>query len=373
MVVEAPELWVRFLGGRSANEARPRLCLKDVDGEIELVIKPRDRTFIAALAVPRAMASQGDGEGRELPVLSSQEICDRTSSDRSIIGRALGDLESIFSEQGLRLDDYIFANKESSQYGLRGAHVDVVDLLAAGDAHDDANSLLASSQSGDASTGLTGANRTLFNTATLRELDALLGERVERCKSNGADDDSQPDNADSSARELEETPEPDRAPAEPPTGADAPLRDTPPDRPPGRRLPGRAIAFCSTAAVAAVIAVAIAITDGNRSNSQSEPGSNPTVPGRFEITGGPARTWSNYQNAGGTPGRSLTNHQRLYVTCRLRGFQAGGTNVWWYRLGEPPWSNRFYATADAFYNNGHGTGPLKGTPKVDARVPLCPS
>src|SRR4051794_17096826 len=100
MTMNTPELWVRFLGDRSANEARPRLCLDGSDGEIELVIKPRDRIFIAALAVPRAMASQADGEGWELPVLSSQEICDRTVSDRSIIGRALGDLERIFSQQG---------------------------------------------------------------------------------------------------------------------------------------------------------------------------------------------------------------------------------------------------------------------------------
>jgi hypothetical protein len=58
------------------------------------------------------------------------------------------------------------------------------------------------------------------------------------------------------------------------------------------------------------------------------------------------------------------------LTISLR--RSGGTNVWWYRLGQPPWSNRFYASADGFYNNGQGSGPLKGTPKVDRRVPPCP-
>lgn len=372
MVVEAPELWIRFLGDRSANEARPRLCLKDAEGEIELVIKPRDRTFIAALAVPRAMARRADGEGRELPVLSSQEISDRTSSDRSIIGRALGDLEKIFSEHGLLLDEYLVANKADSQYGLRGAHVDVMELLAARDAPDDADRLLEEIPNGPASAGLTQANSALFNTIALAALDEVLQEAAQRAKESGAAGagDGRAAKTQPSEREHEEMRGSRRA-----RGSDEPAavgvpRDAHLDR--GRRLPGWAKTLGAVMAAVTVIAVVIAIAGGGGGSSQHDVQPNPSAPGRFEITGGAARTWSNYHNAGGTPGPSLTMHRRVYVTCRVRGFQAGGTNVWWYRLGQPPWSNRFYASADGFYNNGQSSGPLKGTPKIDGRVPLCP-
>jgi hypothetical protein len=373
--MDAPELWIRFLGDRSTNEARPALCLKRATGEVELVIKPRDRTFIAALAVPRAMAARDHGTGRELPVLSSQEICDRTSSDRSIIGRALRDLAEILSEHDLRLDDYVLANRRDSQYGLRSARVDVVELLAARDAPDLADKLLGEIIDRQASVGLAQASRALFSAAALTEIDAVLEHAVERrttanqvIAEASAPTGAEMDTTEPPASQTEQG----RARAAAPAAAEREVGERGDSKLDGRhrrRVPTWAIAVTGVAVFAVVVAAVIAVSGGAGSGN-TPPG--PGTPGRFEITGSSARAWSNYENAGGTPGAPLSEHQRVYITCRVRGFQAGGTNPWWYRLGQSPWSNRFYSSADAFFNNGQHSGPLKGTPKVDPRVPACP-
>jgi hypothetical protein len=46
-------------------------------------------------------------------------------------------------------------------------------------------------------------------------------------------------------------------------------------------------------------------------------------------------------------------------------------NTWWYRIASPPWSDAFYVSADAFYNNGSVSGSLIGTPFVDPLVRDC--
>ena len=40
------------------------------------------------------------------------------------------------------------------------------------------------------------------------------------------------------------------------------------------------------------------------------------------------------------------------MSCRLEGFAVEDGNRWWYRLAQAPWNDQFYASADAFYNNG---------------------
>jgi len=55
----------------------------------------------------------------------------------------------------------------------------------------------------------------------------------------------------------------------------------------------------------------------------------------------------------------------------LQGFKVANGNPWWYRIAQPGWDNRFYASADAFYNNGATSGSLRGTPWVDEAVPTC--
>jgi surface antigen len=93
-----------------------------------------------------------------------------------------------------------------------------------------------------------------------------------------------------------------------------------------------------------------------------------TVP---EISGGVVNTWSNYTNAGGTHGPSVPRNATVQIACKLQGFKVADGNTWWYRIAQDPWNGQFYASADAFFNNGMTTGSLKGTPWVDPAVPDC--
>lgn len=90
-----------------------------------------------------------------------------------------------------------------------------------------------------------------------------------------------------------------------------------------------------------------------------------------EVTGLPAHTWTNFQNAGGTEGPSIVPNQAITVACAVSGFTVADGNTWWYRIASAPWDGDYYASADAFYNNGSTSGSLKGTPFVNPRVPKC--
>jgi hypothetical protein len=90
-----------------------------------------------------------------------------------------------------------------------------------------------------------------------------------------------------------------------------------------------------------------------------------------ETTGGVTHTWTNYTNAGGTQGQSIASNATVQVSCKVTGFQVADGNTWWYRIASSPWNNAFYASADAFYNNGQTSGSLVGTPFVDSNVPTC--
>jgi len=99
----------------------------------------------------------------------------------------------------------------------------------------------------------------------------------------------------------------------------------------------------------------------------------PTVaPGaRYEITGGDTNTWSDYLSGGGSAGPRIPKGAAVLVSCRTIGLKLANGNAWWYQIASPDWNNRFYASADAFYNNGQSTGPLADTPFVDEKVPIC--
>jgi hypothetical protein len=94
-------------------------------------------------------------------------------------------------------------------------------------------------------------------------------------------------------------------------------------------------------------------------------------PGRYETTGGPTHTWTNYTNAGGYEGPTIAAYQTVLIACKVTGFRVADGNTWWYRIASSPWNNAYYASADAFYNNGQTSGSLKGTPFVDPAVPDC--
>jgi surface antigen len=97
----------------------------------------------------------------------------------------------------------------------------------------------------------------------------------------------------------------------------------------------------------------------------------PTEPTFTETTGGVSNTWSDYGNAGGTQGPSIPANASVQITCAVQGFTVADGNTWWYQVASAPWSNSYYVSADAFYNNGATSGSLLGTPFVDPSVPQC--
>jgi hypothetical protein len=97
----------------------------------------------------------------------------------------------------------------------------------------------------------------------------------------------------------------------------------------------------------------------------------PPAPTWSETTGGYTNTWTNYTNAGGTQGPTIPPRQTVQIACKLHGFRVADGNTWWYRIASAPWSGTFYASADAFYNNGATSGSLVGTPFVDPAVRDC--
>jgi hypothetical protein len=90
-----------------------------------------------------------------------------------------------------------------------------------------------------------------------------------------------------------------------------------------------------------------------------------------EMTGGNTNTWTNHTNAGGTQGPTIPANQTVQIACKLPGFKVADGNTWWYRIASGPWNGAYYASADAFYNNGQTSGSLHGTPFFDGAVSDC--
>jgi hypothetical protein len=105
--------------------------------------------------------------------------------------------------------------------------------------------------------------------------------------------------------------------------------------------------------------------------SQTPQAPSPPPPTFAETTGGVSHTWTDYQDAGGTEGASIAANQTVQIACKVTGFTVSDGNTWWYRIASSPWSDAYYVSADAFYNDGATSGSLLGTPFVDAAVPDC--
>ena len=91
----------------------------------------------------------------------------------------------------------------------------------------------------------------------------------------------------------------------------------------------------------------------------------------WEVVGSPTHTWTDYGDAAGSEGAEIDTGTPVQVTCRVQGFKVADGNTWWYQIASPPWDNAYYASADAFYNNGESSGSLAGTPFYDPAVPVC--
>jgi len=104
----------------------------------------------------------------------------------------------------------------------------------------------------------------------------------------------------------------------------------------------------------------------------SSPTPSPSAPQTYaETTGGVTHTWTNYTNAGGYEGQIIPSNTTVQIACKVTGFRVEDGNTWWYRIASSPWNGSYYASADAFYNNGETSGSLLGTPFVDSAVPNC--
>jgi cell wall-associated NlpC family hydrolase len=97
----------------------------------------------------------------------------------------------------------------------------------------------------------------------------------------------------------------------------------------------------------------------------------PPPPTFSETSGSVVHTWSDYADAGGSEGPEIPSNDTVQIACKLTGFRVADGNTWWYRIASSPWSGSYYASADAFYNNGQTSGSLLGTPFVDGAVPNC--
>jgi hypothetical protein len=99
----------------------------------------------------------------------------------------------------------------------------------------------------------------------------------------------------------------------------------------------------------------------------------PPAPTTYAETAGPGpvHTWTDYSDAGGTEGPSVADNESVQVTCKVNGFAVADGNTWWYELASSPWNDDYYASADAFCNDGSTCSTLKGTPYVDPAVPTC--
>ncbi len=117
----------------------------------------------------------------------------------------------------------------------------------------------------------------------------------------------------------------------------------------------------------------VTFTIANAGQPSQTPGpSSPTPQTTWaETVGGITNTWTNPANAGGTAGPQIPKGTTVQVSCRLEGMKVANGNTWWYAVASPGWDNRFYASADAFYNNGATSGSLVGTPYFDPAVPTC--
>jgi hypothetical protein len=95
------------------------------------------------------------------------------------------------------------------------------------------------------------------------------------------------------------------------------------------------------------------------------------ISGLAETVGGETHTHSDYASAGGTEGPVIHTGETVQIACRVQGQAVEDGDTWWYRIASSPWNSVYYASADAFYNNGEKTGTLIGTPFFDPAVPQC--
>jgi hypothetical protein len=362
--MSASALWLSFLEDADAGAA-PRLRTGPGPDAPEIELTDRARWVLAAVSLPRELAPETASDERQRARLgsrlwSSGEITARIPyQHRSTIRLALADLRNRLRDRDLVLEDYLLIDTERGRYGVRAGRisVDLVDLYVA--RHDPE--------------------------ALDRKLDAILGDRrraqlapvCSHLLAEGPLADIETAIGASALRACGPTLSLARDAAAPTAPEPETARETDPDlrepsplerdrrwrRPRRHAVLLRALAVLVLAAAATAVIPMLASGHHRRIHALGPP--------RSEVSGGVAHTWSNPQIAGGRGGPEIMPRQRVLIACRLRGFKVPDGNVWWYLLASPPWSHRFYATADTFYNNGRSSGSLRGSAFVDPKVARC--
>jgi hypothetical protein len=362
--MSAPALWLSFLEDGDVGDA-PRLRTGPGPDAAEIGLTDRARWVLAAISLPRELAPETASEHQRARLgsrlWSSGEITARIPyQHRSTIRLALGDLRSRLREHGLVLEDYLLIDTDRGRYGVRTDRVavDLVDLYAARHDGEELDRRLDAAIGDRRRVQLAAVCSHLLAEAPLAELETAIGASAVR--------------ACVPARPLAQ----DEAAAEPPAPEPEPEGEGEgaleprsakwsqrPGRPSRRGVLVRALAALVVVAAAAAIIPMLASGHHRRIHALGPP--------RHEVSGGVAHTWSNPQLAGGRAGPEIMPRQRVLIACRLRGFKVPDGNVWWYLLASPPWSHRFYATADTFYNDGRTKGSLHGSALVDPQVARC--
>jgi hypothetical protein len=334
-----PELWLRLVREDDPGVTYPRLGHGAGESRRDYALSDRARWLLAAIALPRELTpaiASDEAQRRRLGSLawSSGEIMARIPyQHRSTLKHALGDLRVQLTEDGLELEDYLEIDTRRGRYALHPGRVrvDLVDLYTARDDPEAFDRLLAAEVAEPERARLAPICHELLQGPIHAALSQELAASGRRAREVASDD-----RADASA------PQPTR----------------PPPRP-------RRFRIWVPAAAAVTAAILAGIVFGS-SNSHAHSGR-----GRVEVAGGLAHTWSDPRQAGGRQSRPLRGGERVTIACRMRGFAVQDGDVWWYRLADAPWSGSYYATADAFYNNGRTSGSLIGSRLVDLRIPVC--
>jgi hypothetical protein len=358
-----PALWLSFLEGADAGPA-PRLRIGPEPDAPEIPLTDRARWVLAAVSLPRELTPEAASDERQRARLgsrlwSSGEIMGRIPyQHRSTIRLALGDLRGRLAERQLLLEDYLLIDTDRGRYGIRSGrlNVDLVELYAARGDPDALDQRLDAELPDRRRARLASVCTPLLADTPLRELKEAISASAARAP-------------DPMAWWAEGSPPPPEATATEAPGPRANERSQesdqgwPPARPRHHAMLVRGL--LAAAVIVAVVALIPMLASGHHRRIHA------LGPPRREVSGGVAHTWSNPHLAGGRDGPEIMKGQSVLIACRLRGYKVQDGNVWWYQIASAPWSKRYYATADTFYNNGRTSGSLRGSAFVDPGVARC--
>jgi len=348
--MSGPALWLSFLENDDAGAA-PRLRIGPGPDAPEVELTDRARWVLAAISLPRELAPEAAADDHRRTRLGSRlwgsgEITARIPyQHRSTIRLALGDLRTRLRERDMVLEDYVLIDTERGRYAIRSEQltVDIVDLYEVRGDPDELDRRLDAAVGDRRRARLAPVCSHLLAEGPLRELEVAIGA--------------------SAVRAANTAPEPPTPLIISPGGQEADPEPTRPGHSRRRTVLARALAAVVLVAAAGALIPVLASGHHRRIRALGPP--------RVEVSGGVAHTWSNPQTAGGHAGPEIMPRQHVLIACRLKGFKVPDGNVWWYLLASKPWSDRFYATADTFYNNGRTSGSLRGSAFVDPTVARC--